>query len=98
MLPQQFSYGMEMTPLSLSNIILLKEKRGMRESFPREVDKKSRGPQGEGSGILKKKERTNFFSPLHSLGLYKNNVSCLRTVSGKNLLANPVILKCKLWE
>ena len=22
----------------------------------------------------------------------------LRTVSGKNLLANPVILKCKLWE
>ena len=38
---------MKMTPLSLSNIILLKEKRGMRESFPREVDKKSRGPQGE---------------------------------------------------
>jgi len=33
---------------------------------------------------------------LHSLGLYNNNVSCLRTVSGKNLLANPVILKRKL--
>ena len=33
-----------------------------------------------------------------------NNVSCLRTVSGLrtvfglNLLANSVILKCKLWE
>ena len=33
-------------PLSLGNIIL-KEKRGMRESFPRQVDKKSRGPEGE---------------------------------------------------
>ena len=31
-------------------------------------------------------------------GLYNNNVSCLRTASGLNLLANPVILKCKLWE
>ena len=85
-------------PLSLGNIILLKEKGGMRKSFPRQVDKKSRGPQREGSGILKEKERTNFFSPLHSLELYNNNVSCLRTASGKNLLANPVILKCKLWE
>ena len=55
-------------------------------------------PRREGSGILKEEERTNFFVPLHSLGLYNNNVSCLRTVSGKNLLANPVILKCKFWE
>ena len=39
-----------------------------------------------------------FFPPLHSLGLYNNNISCLRTVSGLNLLANPVILKCKLWQ
>ena len=39
-----------------------------------------------------------FFPSLHSLGLYNNNVSCLRTVSGLNLLANSVILKCKLWE
>ena len=30
--------------------------------------------------------------------LYNNNVSCLRTGSGLNLLANPVILKCKLWK
>ena len=36
-----------MTPPSLGNIILLKEKGGMRESFPRQVEKKSRGPQGE---------------------------------------------------
>ena len=26
------------------------------------------------------------------------SLSCLRTVSGLNLLASPVILKCKLWE
>ena len=39
-----------------------------------------------------------FFPSLHSLGLYNNNVSCLRTVSGLNLLANSVVLKCKLWE
>ena len=42
--------------------------------------------------------KDNFFSPLHSLALYNNNVSCLRTVSGKNHLSNPIILKCKLWE
>ena len=29
-------------PLSLGNIVLLKEKGGMRESVPRQVDKKSR--------------------------------------------------------
>ena len=32
----------------------------LRESFPRQVDKKSRGPQGERIGILKEEERTNF--------------------------------------
>ena len=38
----------------------------------------------EGSGVLKEEERTIFFIfPLHSLGLHNNNVSCLRTVSGK---------------
>ena len=50
------------------------------------------------SGILKEEERANVFFLYIPLGLYNNNVSCLRTVSGKNLLANPVILKCKLWE
>ena len=44
------------------------------------------------------KGQTYYFFPLHSLGLYNNDVSCLRTVSGLNLLANSVILKCKLWE
>jgi len=39
--------GMKMTPLSLGNIILLKEKGGMRESIPRQVDKKSRVPKEE---------------------------------------------------
>ena len=48
------------------------EDRRMRESFPRQVDKKSRSPQGEeGSGILKEEERTNFFFPLHSLKVRK---------------------------
>ena len=84
--------------LSLGNIILLKEKGGMRESFPRQVDKKSKGPQGERSlEFSRRRKGQPFFFPLHSLGLYNNNVSLLRTVSGKNL-ANPVILKCKLWE
>ena len=70
-------------PLSLGNI-------------PRQVDKKSRGPQGErGLEFSKRKKGQTFFS-LHSLELYNNNVSCLRTVSGKNLLANPVIIKSKL--
>ena len=36
-----------MAPLSLGNIILLKEKGRMKESIARQVDKKSRGPQGE---------------------------------------------------
>ena len=51
----------------------------MRESFPREVDKKSRGPQGE-RGLefsRRKKGQTFFFPSLHSLGLYNNNVFCL---------------------
>ena len=38
---------MKMTPLSFGKIILLKEKRGMTESILRQVDKKSRDPQGE---------------------------------------------------
>ena len=71
----------------------------MRESVPRQIDKKSRGPQGErGLEFSGRKKGQTFFVPLHSLGLYNSNVSCLRTVSGKNLLANPVILRCKLWE
>ena len=63
----------------------------VRESFPRQVDKKSRGPQGErGLEFSRRKKEQTFFPSLHSLGLYNNNVSCLRTVSGLNLLANSV--------
>ena len=69
----------------------------LRESFPRQVGKKSRGPQGERVlEFSRKKKGQTFFSPLHSLRLYNNNVYCLRTVSGKNLLANTIILKNKL--
>ena len=71
----------------------------VRESVPRQVDRESRGPQGErGLEFSRRKEGQTFFSPLHSIGLYNNHVSCLRIVSGKNLLANPVIFRCKLWE
>ena len=57
----------EQCPFSLGNIILLKEKGGMRESFPRQVDKKSRGPQGEkGLKFLRKKKGQTFFPSLHS--------------------------------
>ena len=74
-------------------------KHVLRESVPREVDKKSRGPHGErGLAFSRRKKGQSFFPPLHSLGLYNSNVSCLRTVSGKNLLANSVISKCKSWE
>ena len=38
---------MKTTPLSLGNIILLKEKGGMRESIPRQADKKSGVPEEE---------------------------------------------------
>ena len=71
----------------------------LRESFPRQVDKKSRGPQGEkGLEFSRKKKGQTFFPSLHFLGLYNNNVFCLRTVSGLNLLANSVKLKCEIWE
>ena len=54
---------MKMMPLSLDNIILLKEKGGMKESFPRQVDKKSRGPQGEsGLEFSRRKKEQTFFS------------------------------------
>ena len=70
----------------------------MRESIARQVNKKSRGPQGERGLEFSRRKKGQTFFPSTFLGLYNNNVSCLRTVSGKNLLANPVILKCKLWE
>ena len=60
------------------------------ESFPRQVDKESRGLQGErGLEFSRRKKGQIFFS----FSTFR-----LRTVSGLNLLANSVILKCKLWE
>ena len=74
---------MKTKALSLGNIILLKEKGGMRELSPKQIDENSRGPQGNTLGILKKEKKDKLFVPLHSLGLYKNHVSSLRTVCGK---------------
>ena len=49
-------------PLFLGNIILLKEKGGMRESFPRQIDNKSRGPQGKrGLEFSRRKKGQTFF-------------------------------------
>ena len=46
----------------------------------------------EGSGVLKEEERT-FFCALLCLSQY-NSVFLLN----KNLLTNPIVLKCMLWE
>ena len=81
--PKYWSFSLRISP---SNEHLV------RESFPRQVDKKSRGPQGERGLEFSRKKKGQSFFPLHSLGLYNNNVSCLRTVSGLNLLFKPVIL------
>ena len=64
---------------TLSNIILLKEKGGMKESIPRQVDKKSGVPeedrgvwgcQGGDKGLefLRRRKGQTFF-PLHFLVL-----------------------------
>ena len=59
----------------------------LKESFPRQVDRESRGPQGErGLEFSRRKKGQTFFLSPHSLGLFNNNVSCLRTVFGFNLL------------
>ena len=55
----------------------------LRESFPRQVDKKCRDPQGDRGLEFPRRKKGQTFFPLHSLGFYNNNVSCLRTVSGK---------------
>ena len=53
---------MKTMSLSLGNITPLKEKGVMKESFPRQVDKKSRGPQGErGLEFSRKKKGQTFF-------------------------------------
>ena len=53
----------ERRPFSLGNIILLKEKGGMRESVPRQVGRESRGPQGErGLEFSRRKKGQTFLS------------------------------------
>ena len=65
----------------------LKYPEKLRESVPRQVDRESKGPQGErGLEFSRRKKGQTFFLSPHSLGLYNNNVSCLRTVFGFNLL------------
>ena len=48
----------------------------LRESVPRQVDRESRGPQGErGLEFSRRKKGQTFFLSPHSLGLYNNNIS-----------------------
>ena len=73
--------------LCLTYLPSVRQSLGLRESFPRQVDRESRGPQGErGLEFSRRKKGQTFFLSPHSLGLYNNNVSCLRTVFGLNLL------------
>ena len=45
------------------SLILLKEKGGMKESVPRQVDRESRGPQGErGLEFSRRKKGQTFLS------------------------------------
>jgi len=75
-----FHYMLHSRSFVINDIIL-------RESFPRQVDRESRGPQGErGLEFSRRNKGHTFFLSPHSLGLYNNNVSCLRTVFGFNLL------------
>ena len=69
---------------SLEGLML---KLKLRESVLRQVDRESRGPQGKrGLEFSRRKKGQTFFLSPYSLGLYNNNVSCLRTVFGFNLL------------
>ena len=53
----------------------------MRESFPRQVDRESRGPQGErGLEFSRRKKGETFFLSPHSLGLYNLIVNTSRRV------------------
>ena len=79
----------EQCPFSIGNIILLKEKGGMRESFPRQVDKESRGPQGErvaGAGV-----RTSTRGKGHEEGgsTYAKAGSSLRSPPGNSRVSTP---------
>ena len=54
----------ERRPFSLNNsppLILLKEKGGMRESVPRQVDRESGGPQGERDLEFSKRKKGQTF-------------------------------------
>ena len=70
-------------------------------------------PRREGSGILKEEKRTNDFSPLYSLVLdnyatqfklcSRDYTTTMYPAGGQfllpeNLLTNPDILECILWE
>ena len=61
---------MKTMPLSLGNIILLKEKGRMRDSFPRQVDKKSRGPQGERGMEFSRRKKGHIFFFLYIPEVY----------------------------
>ena len=109
MLPRQFrdnapsqlrnSYGMKMMPLFPRQHNSPKRKGGNKSHFLGRLIRSLGVPKERGVWNSQGGRTDKLFCPsLHCLGLYNNNVSCLRTVSGLNLVANPVILICKLWD
>ena len=60
---------MKTTLLSLGKLILLKEKGGMGESFPSQVGKKPRGPQGESGLEFSSRKKGQTFFPSTFLGI-----------------------------
>ena len=68
----------------------------MRESVPRQVDRESRGPQGErGLEFSKRKKGQSLDSTFCYL---KMLIMGVRSLQGCILPEDSVTLRCKLWE
>ena len=100
MLPHQFrnnapsqlgsSYGTKTMPLFPRQHNSPKRKGGNKSHFLGRLIRSLGVPKERGVWNSQGGRKDKLFPSLHSLGLYNNNVFCLRTVSGLNLLANSV--------
>ena len=85
------------TPVSTVTLTIIHRRQNSEGQFPGRLIGSAGVPKERGVWSSQGGRKDKLSSPLHSSGLYNHNVSCLRTVSGKNL-ANAVIFRCKLWE
>ena len=85
------------TPASAVTLTGIHRMQDSEGQFPGRLIGRAGVPKERGVWSSQGGRKDKLFSPLHSSGLCNNNVSCLRTVSGKNL-ANAVMLRCKLRE